>query len=95
MIETSYGRFSKMLIKELLNPRAINILAMMYFRLLYKAESCIYALKTLFRKVALDLRWRGARYFNTGMSLVKMAPDICRSLQCVGPLQKDSSLAAR
>ena len=33
--------------KELLNPRAVNICAVMYFSLHYKAESCIYALKTL------------------------------------------------
>ena len=68
---------------------------MVYFRLPYKAESCIYALKTLFRKVALDLRKRGARYFNIRMSLVKMAPDTRRSLQCVGRLQQHSSLAVR
>ena len=42
--------------KELLNPRAVNIRAVMYFRLHYKAESCIYAVKTLSCKLALDLR---------------------------------------
>ena len=35
----------------------------MYFRLHYKAESCIYAVKTLSRKLALDLHWCGAGYF--------------------------------
>ena len=38
--------------KELLNPRVINIFALMYFRLPYKAESCIYAVKRF------SARWR-------------------------------------
>ena len=49
--------------KKLLYPRAVNIWAVMYFRFHYKAESCIYAMKTLSCKLALDLRWFGARYF--------------------------------
>ena len=50
------GRFSKMYSKELFNPRAVNMWVVMYFRLHYQAESCIYAVKTLSCKLALDLR---------------------------------------
>ena len=39
-----------------LNLRAVSIWAVMYFRLHYKAESCIYAVKTLSCKLVLDLR---------------------------------------